>query len=99
MGKNMNDQANTPVVDESVNTDDKNIADVNEATAAANAPVPKTQEAPTPEMAAATAENLVEVKAIKPFFDLQAEVDRNVGDKFSVTEARADELRQVGVVK
>jgi len=87
MGKNTNDQATAPVVDETVKAD---TIDVNEATEAANEPTPEIAE---------QAGDLVEVKVLKPFFDLQAETDRKNGDKFLATEARAAELRQVGVVK
>lgn len=93
MGKNTNDQAIAPVIDETVKAD---IIDVNEATEAANEPTPEVAE--TPEIAE-QAGDLVEVKVLKPFFDLQAEADRKNGDKFLATEARAAELRQVGVVK
>lgn len=87
MGKNTNDQAIAPVIDETVKAD---TIDVNEATEAANEPTPEVVE---------QAGDLVEVKVLKPFFDLQAETDRKNGDKFLATEARAAELRQVGVVK
>lgn len=87
MGKNTNDQAIAPVIDETVKAD---TIDVNEATEAANEPTPEVAE---------QAGDLVEVKVLKPFFDLQAEADRKNGDKFLATEARAAELRQVGVVK
>lgn len=87
MGKNTNDQAIAPVIDETVKAD---TIDVNEATEAANEPTPEIAE---------QAGDLVEVKVLKPFFDLQAEADRKDGDKFLATEARATELRQVGVVK
>lgn len=90
MGKNTNDQAIAPVIDETVNADEKTTTDVNEATEAANEPTPEIAE---------QAGDLVEVKVLKPFFDLQAEADRKDGDKFLATEARAAELRQVGVVK
>lgn len=93
MGKNTNDQAIAPVIDETVKAD---TTDVNEATEAANEPTPEVVEAPE---VAEQAGDLVEVVALKPFFDLQAEADRKNGDKFLVTEARAAELRQVGVVK
>ena len=87
MGKNTNDQAIAPAIDETVKAD---TIDVNEATEAANEPTPEIAE---------QAGDLVEVKVLKPFFDLQAETDRKNGDKFLATEARAAELRQVGVVK
>ena len=90
MGKNTNDQANAPVVDETVKADEKTTTDVNEATEAANEPTPEVAE---------QAGDLVEVKVITPFFDLQAERDRNLDEQFFTTEARAEELRQVGVVK
>ncbi len=93
MGKNTNDQAIAPAIDETVKAD---TIDVNEATEAANEPTPEVVE--TPEIAE-QAGDLVEVKVLKPFFDLQAETDRKNGDKFLATEARAAELRQVGVVK
>lgn len=96
MGKNTNDQAIAPAIDETVNADEKTTTDVNEATEAANEPTPEVVE--TPEIAE-QAGDLVEVKVLKPFFDLQAETDRKNGDKFLATEARAAELRQVGVVK
>lgn len=96
MGKNTNDQATAPVVDETVKADEKTTTDVNEATEAANEPIPETTEAPE---VAEQAGDLVEVKVITPFFDLQAERDRNLDEQFLTTEARAEELRQVGVVK
>lgn len=96
MGKNTNDQAIAPAVDETVKVDTKITTDVNQATEAANEPTPEIAEAPE---VAEQAGDLVEVKAVKPFFDLQAETDRNRGDNFFVTEERAAELRQVGVVK
>lgn len=96
MGKNTNDQAIAPAVDETVRADEKTTTDVNQATEAANEPTPEVVEAPE---IAEQPGDLVEVVALKPFFDLQAEADRKNGDKFLVTEARAAELRQVGVVK
>ena len=96
MGKNTNDQAIAPAIDETVKADTKITTDVNEATKAANEPTLEVAE--TPEIAGQAGE-LVEVVALKPFFDLQAEADRKNGDKFLATEARAAELRQVGVVK
>lgn len=96
MGKNTNDQAIAPAIDETVKADEKTTTDVNQATEAANEPTPEVVE--TSEIAE-QAGDLVEVKVLKPFFDLQAETDRNRGDNFFVTEARAAELRQVGVVK
>lgn len=90
MGKNTNDQAIAPVIDETVNADEKTTTDVNEATEVVNKPTPEIAE---------QAGDLVEVEVLKPFFDLQAEADRKNGDKFLATEARAAELRQVGVVK
>lgn len=95
MGKNTNDQAIAPVIDETVKAD---TIDVNEATEAANEPTPEVVE--TPEIAEQAGDLVeVKVKVLKPFFDLQAETDRKNGDKFLATEARAAELRQVGVVK
>ena len=80
MGKNTNDQAIAPVIDETVKAD---TIDVNQATEAANEPTPEVAE--TPEIAEQAGE--------------LAETDRKNGDKFLATEARATELRQVGVVK
>lgn len=94
MGKNTNDQATAPVVDETVKADEKTTTDVNQATEAANEPTPEIAETPA---TAEQAGDLVEV--ITPFFDLQAERDRNLDEQFFTTEARAEELRQVGVVK
>lgn len=94
MGKNTNDQAIAPAIDETVKADTKITTDVNEATEAATEPTPEVVE--TPEVAEQAGEL---VKVIKPFFDLQDEADRKNGDKFLATEARAAELRQVGVVK
>lgn len=96
MGKNTNDQAIAPAVDETVRADEKTTTDVNQATEAANEPTPEVVEAPE---VAEQAGDLVEVVVLNPFFDLQAEADRKNGDKFLATEARAAELRQVGVVK
>lgn len=96
MGKNTNDQATAPVVDETVKADEKTTTDVNQATEAANEPTPEVAETPA---TADQAGDLVEVKVITPFFDLQAERDRNLDEQFFTTEARAEELRQVGVVK
>lgn len=103
MNENPIEPTTAPANDESVKSDAP-VIDVNTATEAATAetqsvePAPEVEPAPTPEAPAAGVE-LVKVKVLAPFYDMEAEVDRSAGDKFEVPIDRADALVRADVAK
>ena len=92
-----------PANDETVKTNAP-ATDVNTATEAATAeaqaaePAPEVEPTAEPEAPAADVE-LVKVKVIAPFYDVDAEVDRATGDKFEVSIDRAEALVRADVAK
>ena len=103
MNENPIEPATAPANDEAVKSDAP-VTDVNTATEAATAeaqvaePAPEVEPAPTPEAPAADVE-LVKVKVLAPFYDMEAEVDRSAGDKFEVPIDRAEALVRADVAK
>lgn len=103
MNENPIEPTTAPANDEAVNTDAP-VTDVNTATEAATAetqavePAPEVEPAPTPEAPVADVE-LVKVKVLAPFYDVEAEVDRSAGDKFEVPIDRAEALVRADVAK
>lgn len=103
MNENPIEPATAPANDEAVKSDAP-VTDVNTATEAATAeaqaaePAPEVEPAPTPEAPAADVE-MVKVKVLAPFYDVEAEVDRSAGDKFEVPIDRAEALVRADVAK
>ena len=103
MNENPIEPTTAPANDETVKTDAP-VTDVNTATEAATAeaqaaePASEVEPAATPETPAADVE-LVKVKVIAPFYDVETEVDRAAGDKFEVPIDRAEALVRADVAK
>lgn len=103
MNENPIEPTTAPANDEAVKADAP-VTDVNTATEAATAeaqaaePTPEAEPAVAPEAPAADVE-LVKVKVLAPFYDMEAEVDRSAGDKFEVPIDRAEALVRADVAK
>lgn len=93
MNDNPIEPTTAPANDETVKTNAP-VTDVNTATEAATAEA----QAVEPEAPVADVE-LVKVKVIAPFYDMDAEIDRATGDKFEVSIDRAEALVRADVAK